>query len=374
MHVRHNSRHSKTPSFTLNEIGFAQRSSHSLPAQPEAGPSSVMHVRHNSQHSETPSFTLNEIGLQHQLTEWKRRALVAEGNLLIEQAEREAATVHAVLAGREASVLKHQLNAKARKKTDASKRFSTSARIVTSAEGKEQAIVEAEKREAKKSALEEKQKKKKDTERGDILRRAEQEREEVPFSGSIKSKSKADLQDILFALGLDIEGNVATLRVRIDAHFNAETALKELPRYIGLFSKPTRKRKRASDDHGENMQQSTSQHRSPSPMRSQQLSPAQPRPRPRPRPRPFSNQNTPPRSTHTFADTSPRPFGPSSARHFNAQSPSPRRFDAASDPFLAFITLPHPSPTHVCFQNGLGHVAPQSPSNPHYSPPFPNYT
>lgn len=107
--------------------------------------------------------------------------------------------------------MKNQLNSKAHKKTDASKRFSTSARIVTSAEGKEQAVAEAVKKKAKQKELDDRQQKKKDTEHGDIIRHAEHERTSALFSGSLKSKSKAEIQDILFALGLDIKGNVPVL-------------------------------------------------------------------------------------------------------------------------------------------------------------------
>ncbi|KAJ3995883.1 hypothetical protein F5050DRAFT_1763972 [Lentinula boryana] len=292
----------------------------SLPSQPEGGTSFLVPGQRNSRNS----TTLNEINLQRQLAEWKRRALVAEGQVMIEQAEREAATVHAVLAGREASILKYQLNANTRKKTDTSKCFTTSARIVTSAEGKEQAIAEASKRDAKKNELEEKKKKKQDTERADFLRCAEQEREQLPFSGSLRSKLKAELQDILFALGLDIKGNVAALLLRINAHFDTETALKQDPRYVGLFSKPSGKRKQAAEDHSETMQPSPPIHHSPSPIHSQPPIPPQPRPHPRIR---HIVQNTMHDSTRTFTDTSPRPFGtsspqpfgPSSTQHFNEQ-------------------------------------------------------
>ncbi|KAJ3979035.1 hypothetical protein F5890DRAFT_1559293 [Lentinula detonsa] len=244
----------------------------SLPSQPEGGPSFFVPGQRNSRNS----TTLNEIHLQRQLAEWKRRALVAEGQVMIEQAEREAATVHAVFAGREASILKYQLNANTQKKTNTSKCFTTSAQIVTSAEGKEQAIAEASKRDAKKNELEEKKKKKQDTERADFLRCAEQEHEQLPFSGSLRSKLKAELQDILFALGLNIEGNVAALLLRINAHFDTETALKQDPRYIGLFSKPSGKWKQAAEDHSETMQPSPPIHHSPSPIHSQPLIPPRP--------------------------------------------------------------------------------------------------
>ncbi|KAJ3779714.1 hypothetical protein GGU10DRAFT_337782 [Lentinula aff. detonsa] len=119
--------------------------------------------------------------------------------------------VHAVLAGQEAAVYKHRLNKRNQKK-DSSKRFATDARVVTSREGKQQAKAEAAKKAAKKKADDEREKRKKDLEREDILRRAAQEKESAAFSGSIKSKSKRELQDILFALGLEADGTVAVLQ------------------------------------------------------------------------------------------------------------------------------------------------------------------
>ncbi|KAJ3713631.1 hypothetical protein C8R42DRAFT_727103 [Lentinula raphanica] len=65
----------------------------------------------------------------------------------------------------------------------------------------------------------------------------------MAFSGSLKYKTKRDMIDIAFALGVESEGTSAqVLRVHLHSHFEAYPALKEDPRYIGLF---TRKRKRA---------------------------------------------------------------------------------------------------------------------------------
>ncbi|KAJ3879595.1 hypothetical protein F5051DRAFT_402314 [Lentinula edodes] len=173
--------------------------------------------------------------------ELMRRVADLERSLAITKAERDAATVYAVCSGQEASIYKHRLNSRTNKK-DASKRFPTLARVVTSRDGRIQAKEDDVRRQAKVQADEERARKKKDKERDDIIRRAAQEKEGTEFEGSLNSKNKTELEDIAFSLGLDIDATAIVLKIRIDAHFNATPSLKQDPRYVGLF---TRKRKRA---------------------------------------------------------------------------------------------------------------------------------
>ncbi|KAJ3742221.1 hypothetical protein DFH05DRAFT_1559026 [Lentinula detonsa] len=163
--------------------------------------------------------TLRDLSAAQQIAELKKE-------LIIVKAERDAANVHAVISGQEAAVWKHRYNKKAVKK-DTTKRFTTDARIVTSREGREEAVADAAKKAAKKQAEAEKIKKKQDLEREDILRRAAQEKESIAFSGSLKSKSKRDLIDIAFSLNVETDGATADVL--------------RSPRYIDLF---TCKRKR----------------------------------------------------------------------------------------------------------------------------------
>ncbi|KAJ3981947.1 hypothetical protein F5890DRAFT_1476563 [Lentinula detonsa] len=217
-----------------NLPSISPRPHRNLPPGPISGPSmeSRSQTRQRSSIPLPPSSgRLEVIRLQQEIVDLRRRVLVAEGNTLTLQAERDAAMVHAVLAGQEAAVYKHCLNKRNQKK-DSSKCFATDARVVTSREGKQQAKAEAAKKAAKKKVDDERQKRKKDLEREDILRRAAQEKESAAFSGSIKSKSKRELQDILFALGLEADGTVAVLQVRINAHFDATPSLKENPRRV----------------------------------------------------------------------------------------------------------------------------------------------
>ena len=52
---------------------------------------------------------------------------------------------------------------------------------------------------------------------------------------ALNSRKKADLQDIAYALGLNIEGMVEDLKSRINAYFDEHEPLRTAPRYIGLF-------------------------------------------------------------------------------------------------------------------------------------------
>ncbi|KAE9407230.1 hypothetical protein BT96DRAFT_986837 [Gymnopus androsaceus JB14] len=156
---------------------------------------------------------------------------------------------------------------------------------MTSREGKKQAKEEAVKKAAKKKAKDDRQKRNKDLELEDILCHAAQEKESAAFSGSIKSKSKHKLQDILFALGLEANGTVAVLWVCVNAHFDATPLLKEDLWYAGLF-KTTHKWKHRVDDNNENDQPSSSHCRSTSPDFQLPSSPILPHPLPHARPCP----------------------------------------------------------------------------------------
>ncbi|KAJ3738009.1 hypothetical protein EV360DRAFT_90954, partial [Lentinula raphanica] len=175
--------------------------------------------------------------------EMHRRLADLERENTILRAERDSSQVHAVIAAQEASVWRHRFNQRLKKKDNSTKRFKTDARIVTSQEGRMEAMAEAAKKAARKQAEKDKRAKKQQVDRDDVIRRAAQEKEGTAFSGSLKYKTKRDMIDIAFALGVESEGTSAqVLRVRLHSHFEAYPALKEDPRYIGLF---TRKRKRA---------------------------------------------------------------------------------------------------------------------------------
>ena len=77
-----------------------------------------------------------------------------------------------------------------------------------------------------------------------------------PFSGILTSKNKADLEDIVIALGLPGLTNGKKLTKKdlinsINAHFDANVDQRTNPRFIGLFT-CTRGRKRSAPSPDEN--------------------------------------------------------------------------------------------------------------------------
>ncbi|KAJ3717404.1 hypothetical protein C8R42DRAFT_644650 [Lentinula raphanica] len=174
--------------------------------------------------------SLRELEMHRRLTDLKRKVTILK-------AEWDLSQVHAVIAAQEASIWRHCFNQRTKKKDDSTKRFKTDARIVTSQEGRMEALAEAAKKAAKKQAEKDRQARKQQVDRDDVIRQAEQEKEGAAFSGSLKSKSKHDMVDIAFALGVQSEGiSAQVLRVCLHSHFEAYPALKEDPRYIGLFT------------------------------------------------------------------------------------------------------------------------------------------
>ncbi|KAJ3756710.1 hypothetical protein EV360DRAFT_71765, partial [Lentinula raphanica] len=252
------SRRTRSWTALLPSSSLASLSSSSLPSLSLSFSEELEILRHENAYlkdqlqAKTPSRVL----LENTLLRQKYANALDEVTLL--KAQRDAAQVHAVFAGQQYSVYKHRYNEKNKKK-DNSRRVSTSARILTSEQGRMEIEEDAIRRADKKKADEEKQKQKSVNLHADIVRRAKQERLSSVFSGNINTMSKSKLVDIAFALKVPYDDTTAeVLCIRLKAHFDANEELKKHPRYIGLFER-TRKRK---DPPKENDTQST---RYPSP-------------------------------------------------------------------------------------------------------------
>ncbi|KAJ3994352.1 hypothetical protein F5050DRAFT_1838230 [Lentinula boryana] len=158
------------------------------------------------------------------------------------KAQRDAAQAHAVFAGQQVAVYKHRYNSKVNKK-ESSKRVTTSARVLTSREVRKEIEQDAAKKVQRQKDEAERETRKAEAEKADIIRHAEQERLGTQFSGSLNSMTKKAMVDI--AISLKVPSSDVTqdaLCVRLKAHFDAHKELKKHPRYIGIF-KQTRKRK-----------------------------------------------------------------------------------------------------------------------------------
>ncbi|KAJ3995559.1 hypothetical protein F5050DRAFT_1826600 [Lentinula boryana] len=151
------------------------------------------------------------------------------------KAQHNAAQVHAVFAGQQYAVYKHWLHEKTKKK-EASKRVSTSARVLTSMQGRLEIAADAAKKATKSQELQKKKEKDAQKAREDIVHRAEQVKEHTEFSGNMKYMGRSTLVNIAFSLNIETEkATIEMLHIRLNAHFEANPELKKHPRYLRLF-------------------------------------------------------------------------------------------------------------------------------------------
>ncbi|KAJ3746217.1 hypothetical protein DFH05DRAFT_1541743 [Lentinula detonsa] len=220
------------------------------------------------------------------------------------KAQRDAAQAHAVFA-------------------ESSKRVTTSARVLTSREVRKEIEQDAAKKVQRQKDEAERETRKAEAEKADIIRHAEQERLGTQFSGNLNSMTKKAMVDI--AISLKVPSSDVTqdaLRVRLKAHFDAHEELKKHPRYIGIFE---RTRKRKDPPGGSNP--GASSHHPPAP--SQRFFP------------PESSSCAPDLSSLTPGPSSFAP-GPSSfAPGPSSFAPGPSSF--APGPSLYPLSMHHPS-------------------------------
>jgi hypothetical protein len=153
----------------------------------------------------------------------------------------DAAQTHAIFAQRQCAVLQHQLNSKAKKKT--TRRIHTKARVVTSEAGRAEAEAARAEQLAKQKKAEETCQKKDAAAAETMLRRAKQQGTAL-FGGPLTSKKKEELQDILHALHLPLDGTKAALTTRISEHLDRCPDLAENAQFVGLFVSRSQARKR----------------------------------------------------------------------------------------------------------------------------------
>jgi hypothetical protein len=176
-----------------------------------------------------------------------------EQNLML-RSKNTTLQAHCAIAGTEIQELRRCLNSK-ENKSSKRRKFNIEARWLNSDEG----LRLAEEQEAARVAEEQKK-----CEAQELRALKEAERKEqrrlrdpnVPFTGLLSSKSKADLQDIVHALGISMDGQKKDLLGRINTHFDANTALRNHPRYEGLFNR-SRRRPAAPQAEGGNMDAAT---------------------------------------------------------------------------------------------------------------------
>src|SRR6266852_4185644 len=127
------------------------------------------------------------------------------------------------------------------------RKLNVEARVLTSAEGKRLAAEKEAERVAK-------MQKKKEAERSWKEKEAERDQQrqargpDAPFTGSLTSKNKPDLQEIAAALNLLEDGTKDALIQRITACFDSNPLLRDGPRFSGLFHRALRRRPQATED------------------------------------------------------------------------------------------------------------------------------
>ncbi|KAF7340333.1 hypothetical protein MVEN_01952500 [Mycena venus] len=165
------------------------------------------------------------------------------------RAQCELADAHAIMAGQHIQSLQQKLNSgKGKKRAGNERNLSTTARMLTSAEGR---VLAEEKR------TNQLQKKAKDDENRSqrllanaevIKRRAELGREGMEFAGNIKLLKALQLKDLAWSLELEENGTRDVLIDRILTHFGDNESLKVDKHYVELWHEGRRRAAAVAND------------------------------------------------------------------------------------------------------------------------------
>jgi hypothetical protein len=164
-----------------------------------------------------------------------------EGEVKVLHQENEELAAHAVMAFDQVRGLKSHLNNKAFRSKR--RKLNTDSRWLNS----EVALAQCEQEEAdaeKEAACKQARADEKQAEAKERQQQRENRNPNEPFVGTLNSQKKAELQDVAFALGLEMEGKVDDLKSRINAHFNEHEDLRTSPRFVGLFPQLARQARR----------------------------------------------------------------------------------------------------------------------------------
>lgn len=250
---------------------------------------------------------------------------------------------HSAMAHSQLQDATRKLNAKDGKAAKRPK-LNVEARCLTSREGMEAARKQSEAKAAELQKKKESQEMRdaKEAERQELRRKSGSD---ATFTGSLSSKSKDDLKDIVYALNLSLEGSKDELVSRIKQHFDVHPTLRDDPRYQGMFVR-TRMRPRPSSTllpqpssltllsqpSTSTLLSQPSSSTLPLPRQSSSLMlpPSSAPPKPRPRPIPPPSPVTPRSPNPTTATLHLPPLlahnSPSTPSHFASAAPLPRPY------------------------------------------------
>ena len=163
---------------------------------------------------------------------------------------------HCTMLEMENQNLKRRVNQQHNARSNKKCKVVTDAWMLTSEEGLQLAEEQENEQHIKKQKKKENAQKREDKAAERRQQRASCDPNE-PFRGSLTSKSKGDLQEIAGVLGLPEEGTVKNLQVRIIAHFDAHTDLRDSPLFTGLFNRTRTSQPNKPDDAGTQTQPHT---------------------------------------------------------------------------------------------------------------------
>lgn len=146
--------------------------------------------------------------------------------------QRDVATAHAVLSGRENHGLKQQINTK---KSSKGRHVVVEAQIISTQGGWEQAAKQRKARDDKDVKAQEVQARKRDAEYERQHRRESEGREGMIFAGSLNSQRRGTLDNIAWSLGISETGTKEVLLARINTYFTENVSLQDDRRYVALF-------------------------------------------------------------------------------------------------------------------------------------------
>ncbi|CAK5277524.1 unnamed protein product [Mycena citricolor] len=149
-----------------------------------------------------------------------------------------ALEAHAALLEDHVIELRQKVNAKENRPTKRPK-LNVEARCLTSDEGRKLAAEAEAERMAKEKEKGDRAKVNKEKEDAAQKRREERDPEE-PFNGMLQGRSKPELVDVTYDLGLDCAGTKQMLTDRINEHFNVNPLKRKSDKYVGLFERVAR--------------------------------------------------------------------------------------------------------------------------------------
>lgn len=173
---------------------------------------------------------------------WKNKALKCKTQRDSAREDRNVSTSHAVLSGRAIVDLQRKANMKKSSHKSKAANVVIGGRVVTSQEGREEALRQKAAREDKEAKAKQMQQRKDDAEFEQRTRREREGREHMRFAGALTGQRRPVLGDLAWSLQLDESGTREDLIGRIKTYFESHPELQNDMRYQDVFRRPSKRR------------------------------------------------------------------------------------------------------------------------------------